>query len=372
MKKIEGNKLVALLLSAGMVTTFLAACSIDPDALGKGISDLGNAFETTAPAQTTAAPSETESQETTATEETSETTEAAPTATPTATPSPTPLPERVDFSDYTEIDLTDSFKVTVEDFEESAHSDDDKAQFAQFSGKRLVVTEASNETARDAINLVVDGFYQEALGNYQRLVAKIKTEYITTGVVEQEGAVNVNFEYVTNGRALSVLMIYTVNGANENTRTIDFATFDMLTGHYVTMSSVVGDTAGLEKACKTALADAVKAAALQAAQPTVTPTPTAAPTTTTTTTGTGTTTTPTTTAPTTVETTPAPTVNEDDLPKADDFDIIFIAPVTSDTEGVHKATVFGLAKDGVIYQADIEIDSYASYFNRYGTSVFFV
>lgn len=371
MKKLEGNKLVALLLSAGMVTTFLAACSINTDELGKGISDLGNAFETQAPAQTTAAPSETESQETTATEETSETTEAAPTATPTATPSPTPLPERVDFSDYTEIDLTDSFKVTVEDFEESAHSDDDKVQFAQFYGNRLVVTEASNETARDAINLVVDGFYQEALGNYQRVVAKTKTEFLTTGVIEQEGAVNVTFEYVTNGRALSVLMIYTVKTGDENSRNIDFATFDMLTGHYVTMSSVVGDTAALEKACKTALADAVKAKAIQA-QPTATPTPTQAPTTTTTT-GTGTTTTPaTTTAPTTVETTPAPTVNEDDLPKADDFEVIFIAPVTSDTEGVHKATVFGLAKDGVIYQADVEIDSYAAMFNRYGTSVFFV
>ena len=371
MKKIEGNKLVALLLSAGMVTSFLAACSVDPDALGKGISDLGNAFETTAAAQTTAAPSETESQETTATEAPSETTEAAPTATPTATPSPTPLPERVDFSDYTEIDLTDSFKVTVEDFEESAHSDDDKAQFAQFYGNRLVVTEATNETARDAINLVVDGFYQEALGNYQRVVAKTKTEYLTTGVVEQEGSVYVHFEYATNGRALSVLMIYTVTGANENTRTIDFATFDMLTGHYVTLGSVTGDTAGLEKACKTALAEAVKAKALQANQPTVTPTPTPAPTTTTTT-GTGTTTTTTTTTTeTTVETTPAPTVSEDDLPKADDFEIIFIAPVTSDTEGVHKATVYGLAKDGIIYQADVEIDAYASYFNRYGTSVFF-
>ena len=72
-----------------------------------------------------------------------------------------------------------------------------------------------------------------------------------------------------------------------------------------------------------------------------------------------------------LETTPAPTVSEDDLPKADDFEIIFIAPVTSDTEGVHKATVYGLGKDGIIYQADVEIDAYASYFNRYGTSVFF-
>ena len=43
----------------------------------------------------------------------------------------------------------------------------------------------------------------------------------------------------------------------------------------------------------------------------------------------------------------------------------------SDTEGVHKVTVIGIAKDGIIYEADVEIDSYADLFNRYGTSVFF-
>lgn len=371
MKKLNGNKLVALLISAGMVTTFLAACSINTDELGRGISELGNAFETETTTKETDAPVVTEATETSATGETEETTTAAPTATPTATPSPTPLPERVDFSDYTEIDLTDSFKITSEDFQESAHSDDDTVEFAMFFGNRLVVTEAANDTARDAINLVVDGFYQEALGNYQRLVAKTKTEYLTTGVVETEGVVNVNFGYYTNGRALSVLMIYTVNGNNENTRTVDFATFDMLTGHYVTMNSVVSDTAGLEKACKSALADAIKAATLQAAQPTPTPSPTPAPATTTTT-GAGTTTTVTTTTPTTVETTVVETVSEEDLPKADDFEWVYFAPAASETEGVHKATVIGLAKDGVIYEAEIEIDAYAGYFNRYGTSVFYV
>ena len=48
MKKLEGNKLVALLLSAGMATSLLAACSVNTDQLGQGISDLGNAFNTTA------------------------------------------------------------------------------------------------------------------------------------------------------------------------------------------------------------------------------------------------------------------------------------------------------------------------------------
>ena len=363
MKKLEGNKLVALLLSAGMATSLLAACSVNTDQLGQGISDLGNAFNTTA----TEAPAVTETSAAASSEETSgetseETTaETTPAATPTATPSPTPLPQRVDFSDYTEIDLTDSFEVTVEEFEESAHSDDDTVEFATFTGNRLVITDADNETARDAINLVVDGFYAEAEGAYKNLVAQIKSEYLTTGVVENAGSVYVNFEYVTNGRALSVLMIYAVSIGDTFDRTVDFASFDMLTGHYITMSSVVTDTEGLERACKTALADAIKAKALETVQPTVTATPTPTPAAVTTTTAPAVTT----------ETTTAQTINEDDLPKASDFDVIYIAPTASDTEGVHKVTVIGIAKDGIIYEADVEIDSYADLFNRYGTSVFF-
>ena len=214
MKKLEGNKLVALLLSAGMATSLLVACSVNTDQLGQGISDLGNAFTTTA---ATAAPAPTETSATASSEETVETSveettaETTPAATPTATPSPTPLPQRVDFSDYTEVDLTDAFTVTVEAFEESAHSDDNTVDFAVFTGNRLVVTDAANETARDAINLVVDGFYAEAEGAYQNLVSQLKAEYLSNGVIENSGSVYVNFEYVTNGRALSVLMIYAVN-----------------------------------------------------------------------------------------------------------------------------------------------------------------
>ena len=64
MKKLDGNKLVAVLLSAGMATTFFAACSINTSELGKGICELGNAFETTQATQET---KETETTETTET-----------------------------------------------------------------------------------------------------------------------------------------------------------------------------------------------------------------------------------------------------------------------------------------------------------------
>ena len=74
MKKLEGNKLVALLISAGMATTLLAACSINTDELGQGITDLGNAFtsqterETERPTKETTETSETETTAETAAE----------------------------------------------------------------------------------------------------------------------------------------------------------------------------------------------------------------------------------------------------------------------------------------------------------------
>ena len=60
MKKMEGNNITALVISAVMVTTVLAACSIDTDKLSEGISDLGNAFVTEVETEaTTEAPKET-------------------------------------------------------------------------------------------------------------------------------------------------------------------------------------------------------------------------------------------------------------------------------------------------------------------------
>ena len=111
MKKLEGNKLVALIISAGMITTFLAACTINTDKLGQGISELGNAFyDETEPENTT---SEVTTELTTTTAETEETTASTPVPTGTATPSPTPLPQRVDYSSYTDIDLSEIVLVKV-------------------------------------------------------------------------------------------------------------------------------------------------------------------------------------------------------------------------------------------------------------------
>jgi len=358
MKRLEGNRLVAVLISAGMAATFLAACSIDTEELSQGINELGNAFvtETEATAATT---TEEETVVIETGEETETTLETVIETSPTPTNSPTPLPERVDFSDYTDIDLTDNFKVTAEVFGESSHSDDDSFVFATFEGSRLVVVEAENETARDAINLIVDGFYKEAEGVYNNLLAKAKSEYKVTGVVETPYAVNVSFEYSSNGRALSVLMSYTVTGGDMDTKVYDFATFDMLSGHYITPEAISQDPEGLEKAVRNDFADALKKSASEPEAATETPAETTAATTDVS----GKTTE--TTAETTVETA-APEV----IPEAYEFEKIYIAPANAETEDARCITVYGIA-DGKIYSAVIAADAYAGYFNRYGTSVFF-
>ncbi|MBR4914474.1 MAG: hypothetical protein IKZ42_04275 [Clostridiales bacterium] len=342
MMRIEGNKLVALLISAGMATTFLAACSINTDKLGEGISDLGNAFVT----ETSEEPTKSErTEETTAPAETTvteETTEAAPT--PSATPSPTPLPQRVDFSNVTDIDLNDTFTVSSEAFSESSFVDGKEILLAKFEGTRFVVTKASNETVLQSVNLIVDGFYNEAAAAYKRVYAKAKAEYDLKGSIEAPYDVLVDFQYTTNGRALSVLMVYEVSGGEaEKTTVIDFASFDMLSGQYITFNSTCKDPKGLESALRAGLANSLKIQPKPADIATETTEATA-------------------------ETTAAQTSN---TPEADDFDAIYLAPGPATTDAARNsfATLYGIV-DGKVYSAVIDMNAYADFLNRYGTSLY--
>jgi len=351
--KIEGNKLVALLISAGMATTFLAACTINTDELGQGISDLGNAFagtsEETEKTRETTASLETEPEETTAepTEETEPEATPTPSATPTPTPSPTPLPKRVDFSEYTEVDLTDIFTVTVEDFGEGAYTDDDEEMLAAFEGNRLVVTDALNETVKDSINIVVDGFYMEAEGVYNRMIAKADAQYKLTGVVETIYGITVDFQYMTNGRVLSVLMYYAVDGTEEDSKSVtDFASFDMLTGQYISFAVISKDASALESALRAGLENSLKTqAAIDEAKNTAT-----------------------------TETTETEENGEKEeaakIPSAAEFEKIYLAPgpATSEGQGNSLATIYGI-KDGITYSTVVDINAYSDFLNRYGASV---
>ena len=341
MKKIEGNKLVAVLLSAAMVTVVLAACTVDYDKLNKGINDLGKALDGNSTVATSATVSEADTSAPMSTTDESETEETTPvptgTATPSATPTPTEVPaaERVDFSEYTDNIVADDFTVTTEEFEESSHSEDDEEiLFATFTGTRMVVTEAGSDNIRDAINLIVDGFYKEAEGAYQRMAAKAKAELSLNGVIEEPYAVKVDFEYMTNGRALSVLMSYTVEGrAEDETMVVDFASFDMLTGQYITPATITNYPVNFENSLRIELENAIKSRPVQNEEENESTEPEAV------------------------------------TPAADEFERIFVGPTSVETQNHSYAMVYGIA-DGQIYSSVIEMDAYADFFNRYGASVF--
>ena len=347
MKRLEGNKLVALIISAGMTTTFLAACSINTDKLGQGISDLGNAFinETETEQTINSAPSETAT-ETTVIEETT-TTESTPA--PTATPTPTLPPQRVDYSNYTEINLSDTFTVSLESFAEVGYVEGKDFILTKFEGNRFVVTKAANETVMNSINLIVDGFYKEAAGAYSRAYAKAKAEYDLKGAIENPYNVICDFQYTVNGRALSVLMVYEVTGAEKNT-VIDFASFDMISGQYITFNSLCKDPAGLENALRAGLANSLK----------IQPKPSVEAT-----------------APAegqTSETTAAPaeTTAAANTVEAKDFEAVYLAPgpATAEPANNNFATLYGVV-DGKVYSAVIDMNAYKDFLNRYGQSIFF-
>ena len=287
--KRRPRSVVAVTIVLAMLVTLLTACNIDYQALSEGLNDLGNAMdpaynqtpatpdseETTSSAAatsetsdetsgtTTESTSETRSSETSepaATSEsgteTSETTTEEPTTTPTPTPTPTPHPtnERVDFSYLRTTDLNENFTVNTEEFSETVGTEDDKP-LAVFSGKRMVVSKAGSENVSEAMNLIFDSFYQEAAGLYSRYAGEAKASYGLSGVVDNVYNVEVNFDYSYNKRILSVIMSYKVTaGKTVLASKEEFASFDMLTGQYVTLASVASDWEGLQNALRTKLA----------------------------------------------------------------------------------------------------------------------
>lgn len=291
--KRRPRSIVAVTIVLAMLLTLLTACNIDYQALSEGLNDLGNAMdpaynqtpatpdsEETTTSETTASQtsdettgttsestSETSSSETSepaetseSGTETSETTAGDPAAipTPTSTPTPTPTPhptnERVDFSYLRTINLNENFTVNTEEFSENVGTEDDKP-LAVFSGKRMVVSKAGSENVSEAMNLIFDSFYQEAAGLYSRYAGEAKASYGLSGVVDNVYNVEVNFDYSYNKRLLSVIMSYKVTaGKTVLASSEEFASFDMLTGQYVTLASVASDWEGLQNALRTKLA----------------------------------------------------------------------------------------------------------------------
>ncbi len=300
--KVRSRRVLALGIILAMLLTLVTACNIDYEGLSEGLNDLGSAFsgynptpatpeptvsseETTEKTEATSASTEettsemtsetTETEETTSSE-TTESTETVPTesssvtetageeatptpsSTPTPIPTPTPTPhptnERVDFSYLTSSNISENFVVDSETFSESVDTEDNQ-HLAVFSGKRVLVSKAGSENVSEAVNLILDSFYQEAVGLYSRYAGEAKAAYGLSGTVDTVYNIEVNFDYSYNKRVLSVVMSYKVTAGNKVLASKEeFSSFDMLTGQYVTLASVAGDLEGLQNALRSKLA----------------------------------------------------------------------------------------------------------------------
>ena len=249
-------------------TITLAACSINYNDLADGINDLGKSVDhafngttaaTTVSDQTTA---DTASEPSDTLPSPTPTATPVPTATPTPTPTPTPIPQRVDMSELTTDEISEGVEVKIEDFAESFHSDTDYKELVTFKGNRIAVEIPESKNVQTAVNLLLNGFYNETEGLYKRYSDEAQSAYIldAENYLSAPYAVNVKYTYSYNGRVLSVVMEYSVKKGEEEAyveHKSEIVTLDILTGQYVTPALVAKDYHLLEEVLAQALAQAV-------------------------------------------------------------------------------------------------------------------
>ena len=348
-KKAFNKSIAAATATILCCSCLLAACTVDYGKLNEGLYTIGKGLNETYGGVTTgntasSAPSKKEAQEEPENtpvpvpeEEPTPTEEPEPTPTPTPIPTPTPTPEpspeRVEFSELTEECIGTDFTVKTEEFAESYNNGNEEL-LASFSGERMVISDNQSEAVQTAINMILDGFYQEAAGLYTRCCSDAEAAYIIAGIPEAPASVTVNFDYSDNGRVLSVVMSYTViDIEGEETVNTEYASFDMLTGQYVTTAAISDDVAEFEDILKEKLADDVSNLPDQAGE------------------------------------TDEEKEAREDL-EADDITDIFIAAQTPGA-GTATVTIYGTA-DGKVYNTAINLNDYALYLNRYGMQLFCV
>ena len=274
-KAVNTSKGIMIVVVSVLGTITLAACSINYRELADGINDIGRGMDHmvngTSSARETEDPSDTDPTESSETDETAET--PAPTATPTPAPTgtpvptPTPMPDRVDFSELTTDEISDTLEVQLEEFAESHHDEEDGEELVTFAGNRMVLSMPENENIQLALNSLIDGFYYEAEGLYNRYSGEADAAYALDSEIYMEApyAVSVNFSYSYNGRLLSVIKSYEVTQGEENIidekKEID--TYDVLTGNLVTPAMVAKDTTALGNALAASIAFAASTEEVQ-------------------------------------------------------------------------------------------------------------
>lgn len=253
---------LALSIAAGV---FVTSCSVDTDRLSDGINNLNDAVndyvgntETTISSEESTEPvivpdsteiiesTEDRAEMTEPTETTPEPT-ATPTPEPTATPTPTPLPERVDFSELVTEPACGDVTINVEDFSE--HYEENEVTLASFCGNRMTVEIPDEEYRTYAVNQILDGFYQEVYGEYNKAVDEALAEYADSEEMPFPVTVEVTYSYISNDRILSVIMKASKYDENEvYEEFFEIATFDMYTGQFITVNNICDDTDALLEA----------------------------------------------------------------------------------------------------------------------------
>lgn len=262
---IGKRKLTSLVSSLMAGVILMSACSVNMDGIGEAFSNLEHNLNEASQEEQEASVTTIEVVAETSIEETepSETTvEAEPTATPvptaTPTPSPTPVPQRVDFSDLTEDALSDTIYVESEDFSESAHAlDDDDIILAQFMGQRMLLSSDDDLTSVVSVNLMLDAFYMEAEGLYNRYVNEQYAAYeLNAETVPETVLVTVSYEYFFNGRILGVIMSYSATqGEDELISSNEYVTYDLYTGQLITDDMMFNDAEAFYVAVAEAIAE---------------------------------------------------------------------------------------------------------------------
>ena len=255
-KTVLTSRGLMVIMVSVLGTVTLASCTINYSKLADGIGDIGRGVDhmvngTSEVSSESSSTEPTVSEETSASEET-KATDAAPTPTPIPTPSPTPVPERVDFSKLIEDKISDDVEVKEEEFGESFHAEGDDTELVTFTGNRMVVSIPKAENIQTAINLILDGFYGEASGLYDRYSKDATAAYSLDKdtYLAAPYAVTVNYAYSYNGRLLTMVMEYNVTNGSETPvdSKKEIATFDVLTGQYVTPATIAIDELALEEA----------------------------------------------------------------------------------------------------------------------------
>ena len=267
---INRKSKVTVVISSLLTGVFLlSACSVNKNGITNAFENLGENLSSTFSENEDTDPEEpdesvaetagdvTDETEIQETEDVEVTATPAPTSTPT--PTPTPVPQRVDFSELTEDSLSDTIDVEVEQFEESAHAeDDDDIVLAKFEGERLLLSSETELSSVVSVNLMLDAFYMEAEGIYNRVVNEQYAAYaLDPATTPDTITVNVLFDYYYNGRILAVVMQYAVTDAQGQItdESYEFYNYDLYTGQLLTPELISTDYVALIEAIKTDLAE---------------------------------------------------------------------------------------------------------------------